>query len=153
MCIYGSPRAVALAGPYIHWGQGQSVDAQGLVSRWAARISAVPRTEEVAGSVVDTLLQIAANSDLLPFIPPDAWSWLNEQPFLPHDCRGLFSGCNRNTVRTVRPEGERDPQSYAFSLYLSQYANAHGPAQDPTPPSCAPCLSRVRNLAFGTIDV
>ena len=106
MCIYGSPRAVALAGPYIHWGQGQSVDAQGLVSRWAARISAVPRTEEVAGSVVDTLLQIAANSDLLPFIPPDAWSWLNERPFLPHDCRGLFSGCNRNTVRTVRALGD-----------------------------------------------
>ena len=102
ICNYGSPRAVALAGPYIDWGQEQSVDAQGLVSGWAARISAVPRTEEVAGSVVDTLLQIAANSDLLPFIPPDAWSWLNERPSLPHACRGLILGCNNDIVRTVR---------------------------------------------------
>jgi len=102
ICNYGSPRAIALAGPYIDWGQGQSVDAQGLVSRWAARISAVPRTEEVAGSVVDTLLQIAANPHLLPSIPPDVWSWLNERPSLPHACRGLILGCNNDIVRTVR---------------------------------------------------
>ena len=106
VCNYGSPRAVALAGPYIDWGQGQSVDAQGLVSRWAARISAVPRTEEVARSVVDTLLQIAADPHLLSFIPPDAWSWLNERPSLSPACKGLFLGNNRDIVRTVRALGD-----------------------------------------------
>jgi len=102
LCAYGSPRAVALAGPNINWGRRRSVDDQGLVSRWVAHISAVPRTEEVAGSVVDTLLQIAANPYLRPFIPPEAWSWLNERPSLPPVCRGLSSGCDRDIVRTIR---------------------------------------------------
>jgi len=106
MYTYGSPRAVALAGPYMDWGQGQSADAQGLVSGWAARISAVPRTQEVAGSVVDTLLQIAANPYLRPFIPAEAWSWLNERPSLPPACKGLLSRCDRDIVRTVRALGD-----------------------------------------------
>ena len=102
MCTYGSPRAAVLAGPNIHWGRGQSVDAQGLISKWASGISVAPHTEEVAGSVVDTLLQIAANPHLRPFIPADAWSWLNNRPFLPLACRGLSSGCDRDIVRTIR---------------------------------------------------
>jgi len=102
MYAYGSPRAAVLAGPNIHWGQGQSVDAQGLISKWAAGISVAPHTEDVAGSVVDTLLQIAANPHLRPFIPADAWSWLNERPSLSPTCRGLSSGCHRDIVRMVR---------------------------------------------------
>ena len=102
MCTYGSPRAAVLAGPNIHWGRGQPVDAQGLVSKWAAGISVVSHTEEVAGSVVDTLLQIAANPHLRPFIPADAWSWLNERPSLSPTCRGLSSGCSRDIVQMVR---------------------------------------------------
>ena len=102
MCTYGSPRAAVLAGPNTHWGRGQSVDAQGLVSKWAAGISVAPHTEEVSGSVVDTLLQIAANPHLRLFIPADAWSWLNDRPSLPPTCRGLSSGCDRDVVQTVR---------------------------------------------------
>jgi len=102
MCTYGSPRAAVLAGPNIHWGRGQSVDAQGLISRWTAGISVARHTEEVAGSVIDTLLQIAANPHLRPFIPTDAWSWLNDRPSLPPTCRGLSSGCDRDIVRTIR---------------------------------------------------
>jgi len=105
MCTYGSPRAAVLVGPYIHWGQEQSADAQGLIPKWAAGISVAPHTEEVAGSVVDTLLQIAAIPNLRPFIPANAWSWLNDRPSLPPSHRGLLWGCNRDIVRTVRALG------------------------------------------------
>jgi len=106
MCTYGSPRAVVLVGPYIHWGREQSADAQGLISKWAAGISVARHTEEVAGSVVDTLLQIAANPHLRPFIPADAWSWLNDLPYQPPTCKGLRYGCDRDIVRTVRALGD-----------------------------------------------
>ena len=102
MFAYASPRAAILAGPYIHWGQGRSVDAEDLISRWVAAISAVPYTEEVSESVVDTLLRIAANCDLRPFIPPDIWLWLNERPSLPPACQGLLSGSDCGVFRTVR---------------------------------------------------
>jgi len=106
MCTYGSPRAVAFAGPYIYWSQRQSADAQSLISKWAAGISVAPHTEEVAGIVVDTLLQIVAIPHLRPFIPADTWSWLNDRPPLPPSCKGLESGCNRDIVRTVRALGD-----------------------------------------------
>ena len=41
------------------------------VTRWAAAVLAVPYTEEVSQSVVDTLSQIASYDDLLPRIPVD----------------------------------------------------------------------------------
>jgi hypothetical protein len=78
------------------------VDAQDMVSKWLAAISAAPRTEEVAGSVVGALLQIAANHDLRPSVPAEVWLWLNERPPLPSACRGLFSGSRRDVVQTVR---------------------------------------------------
>jgi len=118
MCTYGSPRAAVLAGPNINWGQEQSVDAQGLIFKWAAGISVTPHTEEVAGSVVDTLLQIAANPHLRPFIPPDAWSWLNNRPSLPSACRGLSSGCDRDIVRTIRVlDDTRILTSYLITIW------------------------------------
>jgi hypothetical protein len=39
-------------------------------------------------------------------------------------------------------------------LHLSRFADLHGLSQNPTSPSCVPCLSHVRNLeAFGMIGV
>ena len=78
------------------------MDVQDLVSKWVTGVSVVPHTDEVAGSVVDTLLQIAANPDLRPSIPADVWLWLNERPSLPPTCRGLSSGSDGGIVRTVR---------------------------------------------------
>jgi len=106
MCTYGSLRAAVLAGPNIYWEQGQSMDNQGLISKWAAGISVSPHTEEVAGRVVDTLFRIAAIPHLLPFIPADAWSWLKDRPSQPPAHRDLFWRCNRNIVRTVRELGD-----------------------------------------------
>jgi hypothetical protein len=102
MCTHASPWAVVLAGPYIDWEQERPVDAQDLISKWMVAISVAPRTEEVAGSVVDTLLQIAANRDLRPSIPADAWLWLNERPPLPPSRRDLLSGSDGDIFRTIR---------------------------------------------------
>ena len=103
MFIYASPRAAVLAGPYIRWRRETSdADAEDLISKWMEAVSQVSRTEEVAGSVVDALLQIAANPHLRPFIPADLWLWLNERPSLPHTCSGLQLGCDYEIVRTVR---------------------------------------------------
>jgi len=103
---HGSLQGIALVGPDIHWKQGQSTGAKGLISKWVASISVAPHTEEVAGIVVDTLLQIAANSHLRPFIPPNAWLWLNDRPPLRPAHQGLLWGCNRDIVRTVRALGD-----------------------------------------------
>ena len=103
MFIYASPRAAVLAVPYIHWQRETSdADAKDLISKWMEAISEVSRTEEVAGSVVDALLQIAANRHLRPSIPADLWLWLNERPSLPPACSGLSWGCDREIVRAVR---------------------------------------------------
>ena len=67
-----------------------------------AAISVAPLREEVAQSVVDTLLQIAANCYLRPFIPPDVWLWLNERPLLPSVCEGRWLGDDRDIVWMVR---------------------------------------------------
>jgi hypothetical protein len=99
---HASPWAALLAGPYIDWEQRRSNDAQDLISKWEVAISVAPHTEEVGGSVVDTLLQIAANHDLRPSIPADAWLWFNERPSLPPSRRGLLSGSDGDIVRTVR---------------------------------------------------
>jgi len=101
--INASPRALVLAGPPTNLEREISdADAEDLVSKWVEAISEVSRTERVAGSVVDVLLQIAANPYLLPFIPADLWLWLNKRPSLPPVCGGLLSGCDYGIVRTVR---------------------------------------------------
>ena len=94
-----SPRAIVLASPHIPWPLIQRGD---LVQQWAAAASAVPYTEEIAQSVVDTLLQIASERRLLPHIPADVWSWLIKRPSLPPICRGRFVGTHLHVVRAVR---------------------------------------------------
>jgi len=76
--------------------------AQDFVPEWVAAISAAPHTEDVARSVVDMLLQLAADPHLRPSIPADVWSWLNERPSLPSICGGRYLGSGHDTVRTVR---------------------------------------------------
>lgn len=76
--------------------------AQDFVPEWVAAISAALPTEDVVGSVVDMLLQLAADPHLQSSIPADVWSWLNERPSLPSVCRGRYLGSGRDTVRAAR---------------------------------------------------
>jgi hypothetical protein len=97
-----SPRAIILATPYLGLGQRRHSDTKYVASKWVAAIPVAPRTEEFAGSVVDSLLQVAANPQLRPSIPADFWLWLNERPPLPPICEGRWLGGGRDVVRTVR---------------------------------------------------
>jgi hypothetical protein len=77
-------------------------DSQGMVSKWVAATSVVPHTEEVARSVVDTLMQLAHNRNLRQLIPAHVWLWLNERPSLPPVYKRRWLGGNRDTVWTIR---------------------------------------------------
>ena len=93
-----SPRAIVLASPHIPWYYltGDSVQ------QWAAAASKVPYTEEVGQNVVDTLLQIASESKLLPHISVDIWLWLTKRPSLPPLCQGRYGGTHPDIVKAVR---------------------------------------------------
>ena len=92
-----TPHAIVLVSPHIpSWDNGD------LVQQWAAATSTVPPTEEVAQSVVDTLLQIALREELLPHITADVWLWLTKLPFLPPVCLGRHFGTQPHMIRAVR---------------------------------------------------
>ena len=93
-----SPRAIILVSPHFYWYRWLE-DRGDLVQWWAATASAVPYTEEVAQSVVSTLLQIASDDRLVQYIPANLWSWLTKQPSLPP---GLLVGTDPHTVKTVQ---------------------------------------------------
>ena len=95
-----SPRAIALVSPYIPW--DRLTDRGDLVQWWAETALAVPHTEEIARSVVDTLLHIASWDELVRHIPVNLWSWLTKRPSLPPICLGRSVGTHRRVVEVVR---------------------------------------------------
>ena len=95
-----SPRAIVLMLPHIPW--HRLIDKEDLAQQWVATASAIPYTEEVAQGVVDTVLQIASEGELVPFIPVDLWSWLTKCPPLPPICRGRFVGSRTYVINAVR---------------------------------------------------
>ena len=119
--IHASPRAVTLFSPYLDWRRKPSVGAQDSVSKWVAAISVAPHTEEVAQSAVDTLLQIAANRNLRPSIPPDVWLWLNKRPSLPPDCEGRRLGDDHDIVRTIRGLNDIEILTSYLTLIWSEW--------------------------------
>jgi len=96
-------RVVALTSPHIPWSFWPN---EHTVAWWAAVASAAPYTGEVGESVVDTLLQIASNASLAPYISFDIWAWLKKQPSLPPICRGRSVGTRDHVVRRVRDLGD-----------------------------------------------
>ena len=95
-----TPRAIVLSSPHIPW--YLLTDRGDLVGLWAAATSAIPYTEEVAQCVVDTLLQIASRSKLLPYITPDIWAWLTTRPSLPPVCVGRYYGTYGHVAEAIR---------------------------------------------------
>ena len=96
-------RGVTLMSPHVDWGQ---VSNRNTVTWWAAAALAVPYTEEVGESVVDTLLQIASEDLLRPYIPTDIWAWLKKRPSLPPICNGRSMGTQGSVVSRVRELGD-----------------------------------------------
>jgi len=95
-----SPHGIILVSPHINWGSLE--DGGDLVQQWAAVTSAVPYTEELAQSIVDTLLQIAYYNQLLPHIPTNIWLWLNKQPSLHPTSSGRYYGTQLPVVKAIR---------------------------------------------------
>ena len=114
-----SPHALTLASPHIHW--DFFMDGGDLVQQWAVACSAVPYTEEVAQSVVNTLLQIASQDASLPHIPTDIWSWLTKQPSLPPIRCGYDIGAYLHVVKAVRSLGDIEIIKCYFLLIWSEW--------------------------------
>jgi hypothetical protein len=111
-CPNSLNRVITLASPHI---LPSTLDFnENMVTRWAAAVLAVPYTEEVCQSVVDTLLSIASNDSLQQYIPVETWSWLNKRPDLPPECRRRVQGAREHVVRQVRALGDIE----IFKSYL-----------------------------------
>jgi hypothetical protein len=100
LLLEASSRAIVLTSPHIPW--YLLTDRGDLVQRWVAIVLAASHTEEVAQSVVDTLLQIASEDKLLPYITVDVWSWLTKRPSLPPICLGRYYATYPHLVMAVR---------------------------------------------------
>jgi len=94
-------QAAILASPHLLW-WGSTVSGKQMIRQWAAATSAIPYSDKVCTSVVDTLLRIASNSTLEPHIPTRMWSWLNRQPSLPPVCAGRYFGSVWGVVEAIR---------------------------------------------------
>jgi hypothetical protein len=119
-----SPRTIVLISPHVDWQELE--DSESLIPHWAAAtstISAIPYTEEVDQSVVDTLLHIAAIDSLRPHIPVGIWAWLEKRPFLPPECIGRRRGITRDLVHYIRALGNIEILKSYFLLVWSEWDN------------------------------
>ena len=114
-----SPRALALASPHVRW--EFLADRGDLVQRWAAATSTVPWDEEVAQSVLDTMLQTASQDALLSHIPAHLWSRLTTRTSLPPVCLGRDVGAHLHVAKAVRGLGDLEITKSYFLLIWSEW--------------------------------
>ena len=112
-------RVITLASPHIDW-YSRLCD-KSMVSRWVAATSAVPYTEAVGQSVVDTLFQIAMAHRLRPHIPVDSWTWLNKRPSLPPVCWEQQWGTNFAIIHQIRGLGDIEILKSYFLLVWTEW--------------------------------
>ena len=114
-----SPHAMVLALPYIGW--DRLTGRENLIQQWAAAASAISETEDVAESVVDTLLQIASQRDLLSHLPVEVWSWLTKSRPLPPVCWGRDVGSCTRVIQAVRALEDIEILKSYFLLIWSEW--------------------------------
>ena len=137
-------RIVALMSPHADWVWSQ-LDAN-TVTRWTEAALAVPYTEEVGQSVVDTLLQIASNGHLEPFIPVSMWAWLKKGPSLPPICDGRKMGAWGHVVHRVRELGDVEILGSYFLLVWSEWNIIYG---EGLPEMCASIREDLGGIGMG----
>ena len=115
--------AIILTAPYLRW--DRELNAEDAVARWAAAVSRVSHTEEVAQNVVDALLQIACIDFLRPHIPSGLWVWLKKRPLLPPVCQGRLHGATSDVVRHIRGLGDIEITRSYFLLIWSEWDLHH----------------------------
>ena len=112
-------RVIALVSPHIFW--GDILHGRNAVIRWAVAVSAVPHTEAIGQSVVDTLLQLSDNPSFRPYIPIGTWAWLKKVKTLPPVCHGRTVGSWPEVVRQVRRLGDVEILKSYFLLVWSEW--------------------------------
>ena len=117
-------RVITLISPYVYWYDGELCTAE-AVTRWGAAVSAVPYSEEVGQSVVDTLFQISSQLPLQPHIPVNLWAWLKKRPLLPPECQGRWDGSSDSVVRQVRRLGDIEILKSYLLLVWSEWDDLH----------------------------
>ena len=111
--------AIVLASPQVPW-DGKLHDKH-TIARWAAAVSAIRHTEEVAQCVVDALLRIAHIDSLRSGIPTDLWTWLKEVPSFSPPSEGYPEGSEKDVVRHVRELGNIEIlKSYFILIWESE---------------------------------
>ena len=137
--LFGKPTTpslgsiIILALYHLPWDSNQ-VDGD-IAAEWATATSAVPYTEEVGQSVVDTLLQIASVDSLRPRIPIDIWAYLKRRPSPPPEYLGRWKGIQEDVVRHVRALGDIEIlKSYFLFIwsewYPIEYPREPGPLRE-----------------------
>jgi len=94
-------RAAMLVSPCFPWDEWRH--RKDLIQTWVTTASVVPKDEQVAPSVVETLLQIAYHN--FASLQPnngEIWSWLTIQPSLPPTCWGRYLGSDFDVVQAAR---------------------------------------------------
>ena len=111
---------VTLILPYINW-ESKIWGNKNAVTRWGAEVLAAPYTEKLGRSVVHTLLRIAYNRQLLPFIPADVWALLKKQPSLPPIREGWWMETEGHIICRVREFRDVELLKSYFLLVWSEW--------------------------------
>ena len=107
-------RATILLSPYVPPRQWD----ESMIASWAAAVSAVPYSEMVGRSMVNTVFRLASMETLQPYIPIGVWAWLKLQLSLPPVCVGRDSGNGQALVCLIRGLGDPDIlKSYLFLVW------------------------------------
>jgi len=106
-----------LLSPHLPW--EQLANNHDLVQLWTSAISAVPYTDEIAQSVVSTLLQIADHTSLQ--LPVDTWSWLNKCLLVPPVCKYCQWGSSQSALQIILGLGDIETLTSHLSLVWSEW--------------------------------
>jgi len=100
-------------------------DIGAMMRLWITTAAALPYTDDVCRTVVDTLLQMAGFDVLLLHIPTVAWDWLKKRPLLRPGCWGLVAGTRKDVVLKVLRFGDVELiTSYLFVVW-SEWSHLH----------------------------
>ena len=93
-------------------------DIDTMMRLWITAVTTLPYTDDVGRIVANTLLQMAADDELLPHIPTVAWDWLKKRPLLRPGCWGLVPGSENGVILKVRKPGDVElTTSYLFVIW------------------------------------
>ena len=92
-----------------------------MMQLWMEAASTLPYTDDVCGSVVVGLLNMASSYELSQHIPLVAWDWLNKRPVLPPECVALLPRATESAVRTIlRFGGVELIASYLYTIWSEE---------------------------------